>query len=161
MCALEADGAAGEAGELFDLVAMVDLSYSTSVEVTRPLTEALVMGDRGAFDLEEYAVSGQSTNTLAVARKRAGQGGELEEILDAATTLDQRRIHRSAETEGWLAAIPSCLNSTALSSTEFRDNLVLRFGFPPTGLPKLCDGCREPFTITHDMACKKGGLVHQ
>ena len=57
--------------------------------------------------------------------------------------------------------MPSRLNGTVLSPLEFRDNLALRFGFPPTGLLKLCDGCGEPFMIAHAMACKKGGLVHQ
>ena len=138
-----------------------DPSYSTSVEVTRTLTEALTKGDPEAFDLEEYSKVGRAAKEVAVTLKETAQGEELEDILVGMSAGDRRRTRRSAETGGWMAAMPIRLNGTVLSPLEFRDNLALRFGYLPANLPKLCDGCGEVFTVAHAMACKKGGLVHQ
>ncbi len=44
---------------------------------------------------------------------------------------------------------------------EFQDNLAIRYGLRPRGLPERCDGCREPFTVEHGLSCKKGGFVGQ
>ena len=65
------------------------------------------------------------------------------------------------KTGTWLSVILNCFDGTELSREEFQDNLAIRYGLRPRGLPKRCDGCREPFTVEHGLSCKKGGFVGQ
>ena len=46
-----------------------------------------------------------------------------------------------------------------LSSTEFRDQLAIRYGRQPLALPAQCDGCGKPFSLQHGLDCPKGGLI--
>ena len=42
-----------------------------------------------------------------------------------------------------------------------RDALCLRYLKPLLDLPPVCDGCGVPFTTSHALDCKKGGLIVQ
>ena len=42
---------------------------------------------------------------------------------------------------------------------EWHDNLAIRYGMRPVGLPQQCNGCRDNFSVRHALMCKKGGLV--
>ena len=55
--------------------------------------------------------------------------------------------------------LPSTVNGTELGSQEWRDAFFLRYGLEPPDLPKYYDGCEAQFSISHDLDCKKGGLV--
>ena len=46
-----------------------------------------------------------------------------------------------------------------MSTTQFRDQLAIRYHRVPIGLPAQCDGCGAPFSLQHGLDCKKGGLV--
>ncbi len=46
-----------------------------------------------------------------------------------------------------------------LSAIEFRDALSVRYRRPLLNAPSHCDGCSAPFSLTHALDCKKGGLV--
>ena len=61
----------------------------------------------------------------------------------------------------WLSAIPNRFDGTELSREEFQDNLAIRYGLCPRGLPECCDGCNEPFLVEHGLSCKRGGFVGQ
>ena len=54
---------------------------------------------------------------------------------------------------------PSTVNVTELGAQEWRDALLLRYGLEHPELPTYCDGCQSKFSISHDLDCKKGGLV--
>ena len=54
---------------------------------------------------------------------------------------------------------PYTVNGTELGSQEWRDAFLLRYVFEPPDLPSHCDGCQAKFSISHDLDCKKGGLV--
>jgi hypothetical protein len=70
-----------------------------------------------------------------------------------------KQLERMGETGAWLSAIPNCFEGTELSREEFQDNLAVRYGLHPRGLPERCDGCNEPFLVEHRLSClKKGGL---
>jgi hypothetical protein len=49
------------------------------------------------------------------------------------------------ETGAWLSVIPNCFDRMESSREEFQDNLAIRYGMHPRGLPECCDGCNEPF----------------
>jgi hypothetical protein len=40
-----------------------------------------------------------------------------------------------------------------------QDNLRLRYGIRPIGLPDRCGGCGGGFLVNHALKCKKGNLV--
>ena len=54
---------------------------------------------------------------------------------------------------------PQPLRGDGLTGTEWHDNLAIRYGMRPVGLPQQCDGCRENFSVRHALTYKKGGLV--
>ena len=73
----------------------------------------------------------------------------------------QRTLKRANKTGRWLSVTPSHVSGTILSSTEFRDALMLRYTRVPSNLPPSCDGCGESkkFDVNHALNCKKGVLV--
>ena len=73
----------------------------------------------------------------------------------------QRTINRIREGDcsTWLSVLPTHDNQFLMSADEFRDSIALRYGRSPTKMPGFCDGCSQPFDISHALDCKKGGLV--
>ena len=67
---------------------------------------------------------------------------------------------RNRLTGTWMMTMPSSAFGTALTAQEFQDNLRLRYGITPAGLPNFCV-CGEAFTVAHALCCKQGGLVVQ
>jgi len=49
----------------------------------------------------------------------------------------QRTLKQAYKTGRWLSVIPSHVGGTILSSTEFRDALMLRYARVPSNLPQL------------------------
>jgi hypothetical protein len=72
-----------------------------------------------------------------------------------------KQLEWMGKTGAWLSAIPNCFEGMELSREEFQDNLAIRYGLRPRGLPKCWDGCNEPFLVEHRLSCKKGGFVGQ
>ena len=68
-------------------------------------------------------------------------------------------LQRMGECGIWISLTPHKLNGTLLSRDEWLDNTRLCYGFKPMGLCSHCDGCAAPFTVEHELSCKKGGLV--
>ena len=73
----------------------------------------------------------------------------------------QRKLKRANKTGRSLSVMPSYVGGTILSSSEFRDALMLRYARVPSNLSTSCDGCSESkkFDVNHALDCKKGGLV--
>ena len=46
-----------------------------------------------------------------------------------------------------------------MGAQEWRDALFLRCGLEPLDLTTYCDGFQKKNSISHALACKKGGLV--
>jgi hypothetical protein len=103
--------------------------------------------------------------------REAGDRARKVRIKGEETSLDEmkkrdgrkvaKRLDRTGETGAWLSCIPNRFDGTELSSEEFFDNLAIRYGLRPRGLPERCDGCDEPFSVEHGLSCKKGGFVGQ
>jgi len=70
-------------------------------------------------------------------------------------------LETSEEIGRWLGVMPSHVGGTILSSTEFRDALMLRYARIPSNLPTSYDGCgkSKKIDVNHALDCIKGGLV--
>jgi hypothetical protein len=103
--------------------------------------------------------------------KESGNGArkvwvkEEEDYLDRLKVSGRKkmamRLDQMGKTGAWLSAIPNRFNGTELSREEFQDNLAIRYGLRPRGLPERCDGRNDPFLVEHGLSCKKGGFVGQ
>ena len=57
--------------------------------------------------------------------------------------------------------LPIQKNHFNLSTFEFCDALCLRYLKPLLNVPPKCDGRGDPFTTSHALDCRRGGLVVQ
>ena len=70
-----------------------------------------------------------------------------------------KRLKRMEGNGAWLTRLPNQFEGTELTRTEWHDNVSIRYGMRPVGLPQQCDGCAANFSVRHALTCKKGGLV--
>ena len=84
--------------------------------------------------------------------KKAG-----EEILKELPEQERNSVQRkqTMKCSTWLTIVPAQNNGFAMSSTQFRDALTLRYGRTPTNLATHCDADGEEFTVCHALNCKK------
>ena len=125
--------------------------------MTRHLVSSLVDNDV-PFDPNEHRRDVSLASVGARKKRLTRERLVLEERgdVDAAT---KKRDARACNAGLWLSVYPSHLNSTVLSTNEWRDNVRLRYNHIPLDMPKLCDGCGAHMTVEHALSCKKGGLV--
>ncbi len=71
----------------------------------------------------------------------------------------RKRLAQAEEVGAWLTRLPSRMEGTQSTFAEWHDNLNLRYGLLPLGLPQQCDGCGENASVEHLLSCKTGGLV--
>ena len=69
------------------------------------------------------------------------------------------RLYWATDNGSWLTVIPHLLNVTELSTEEFQDNLILRYGIFLLNLPTDCDGCDKKLLVPNALSCPKGSLV--
>ena len=133
--------------------------HESSLEATKVLVENLL--DNGVLyhTAHKYAVrkAGKEAREGRIENEKIGviqlgrrKGRRIKKQLD-------RQLHTGA----WLSAHPNRFDGTELCRDEFYDNLTLRYGNRPKGLPSHCDGCSNGFTVEHGLSCKKGVLVGQ
>ena len=58
----------------------------------------------------------------------------------------------------WLSALPLKTMGFCLNKKDFRDSLLLRYGWPIPGGCSYC-ACGEKNSVNHALSCKKGGYV--
>ena len=59
----------------------------------------------------------------------------------------------------WLSAVPNRLNDTELSQEEFQDNLRLRYGLMPQGIPRPAMVVVISYQSSTPYHARRGGLV--
>ena len=124
----------------------------------------LICGDETGTDDEASFMNALAMQHEALTKARKSQAEALAVKADRIyRQLDQRgqRAMTLAQERGasiWLTAIPVDEHSFALSRSDFRDALCLRYGWTPAHLPSHCsDG--EAFTVEHALSCSRGGYV--
>ena len=132
-------------------------NFSASHAITSLLQESLVQGI--PLCTQEHRKTAALARQDAKSSQTDANASHLSAIMKVASTMDKRRIQRSASTGAWLTTMPNLLNGSDLLAEEFRDGLHLRLGLKPNAMHPRCDGCGERFTTEHAMSCRKGGLI--
>ena len=96
---------------------------ANSMELTQPLTDSLLA--RTDLPIANYLDHARDVTTAAKKRRKEELTAELEAYVHGKGRYQQRRIKRSQDCGSWLTTMPSRLNGTELSPTEFRDGLHL------------------------------------
>ena len=134
-------------------------TYKDSQQLTSHLIQSL--HDITCFNLPEHLAIRKEFRHQITATRDIENEAILDNLLKSLPSLTRRVITRGKDTGQWLSVLPSTLNDTTLSSDEFKDGLHLRYHLTPPHLPKRCDGCLAPFSVTHSLKCKFGGLIVQ
>jgi hypothetical protein len=132
-------------------------NHETSVSCCVELTDSLLEGIE--LDCAEHYKCCRASSESARLRKEAEQQKALMARMAAANPLLRGWLDRSQLAGAWITAVPNRLNGMELSEEQFHDNLRLRYGLLPLGLPDRCDGCGATMTVEHALTCKRGGLV--
>ncbi len=133
--------------------------HQCSMDASNILVKALHNG-RGLNAEAHKAVVKAAGNAARKARLK-GEEENLKGLKSSGGRKVAKHLGRMSKTGAWLSVISNHFDRTELSREEFQDNLTIRYGLRPRGLPKRCNGCREPFTVQHGLSCKKGGFVGQ
>ena len=142
-----------------DPVTTCSLAYSASKDGTKILTEAIQRGN--SFDVDSHESHMRNSTKSARALKEQMEDDTAQKCISHLPQKRQRTINRIKEGDcsTWLSVLPTHDNQFLMSADEFRDSIALRYGRSPTKMPGFCDGCSQPFDISHALDCKKGGLV--
>jgi hypothetical protein len=135
------------------------LLHQSSVDVCDLLIKALHIGGGLSAEAHKACVCEAGYQTCKARLK------EEEAYLDGLKASGGRKmakpLERMSKTGAWLSAIPNHFDGTELSREEFQDNLAIRYGLRPRGLPECCNGCNQPFSVEHGLSCKKRGFEGQ
>ena len=85
-------------------------------------------------------------------------------VAELSTVLppDKHRAMVAAQQKGasyLVTTLPLQKHGFALSKTEFRDQLLMRYRWPVHDLPTTC-ACGSPFNVDHSQICHLGGFVN-
>ena len=103
----------------------------------------------------------QRTVTAAAKERDELFARRSSQLIASLPPLAQRTLSRivKGNASGWLTVLPLRQEGYDLTSTQFRDQLAIRYGHEPSHLPSHCDGCGASFTLQHALDCPKGGLI--
>lgn len=134
-------------------------NYASSKCATAVLQEAVCSGLPA--DMTSHSLHCKLILDETAHQRRKDQTAAFEDVCATLPALPQRRLRRIVKNEAstWLTVLPLQQDGYDLSATQFRDQLAIRYGHEPIGLPPECDGCGAPFSLQHSLDCKKGGLV--
>jgi hypothetical protein len=133
--------------------------HQCSMDASNILVKALHNG--GGLNAEAHKAVVKAAGNAARKARLKGEEENLKGLKSSGGRKVAKGLGRMGKTGAWLSVIPNRFDGTELLQEEFQDNLFIRYGLRPRGLPDHCDGCREPFTVEHGLSCKKGGFVGQ
>jgi hypothetical protein len=140
-------------------VTSAPLLHASSKEACELLVKAL--HKNGELNADGHRACVREAGDRARKTRIKEEEASLEEMKKRDGRKVAKRLERTKETGAWLSCVPNRFDGTEVSGEEFFDNLAIRYGLRPKGLPERCDGCNEPFSVEHGLSCKKGGFVGQ
>ncbi len=114
--------------------------------------------NEGGLNAEAHKAVVKVAGNAACKARLKMEEENLEGLKSSGGRKMAKRLGQMGKTGAWLSVIPNCFDGTELLREEFQDNLAIRYGLRPRGLPKHCNGCREPFTVEHGLSCRRVAL---
>ena len=144
---------------LADPVKTASQAFAVSQEATRLLKDAVFTG--ADINMADHMAHCQRTVTAAAKERDELFARRSSQLIASLPPLAQRTLSRivKGNASGWLTVLPLRQEGYDLTSTQFRDQLAIRYGHEPSHLPSHCDGCGASFTLQHALDCPKGGLI--
>ena len=139
-------------------VLTADVEYSTSLDVTRELTDLICQQDTDLSKLDEEKSKERKREVRS--QKETAFAAEVDYI---STLLDEKqsKLFECAREKGassWLSALPLKKLGYVINKQEFQDAVCLRYGWRIPETPAHC-GCGQRNSFDHILICKKGGYV--
>ena len=78
-------------------------------------------------------------------------GGHLIDVVEGLSLTDGRRLFHGQKTGICISVTSYMVNRTELSTQEWRDAVLLRYGIEPPDLPWHCNGYSARFLIAHKL----------
>ena len=142
-----------------DPVSTASSAFSVSVDATATLRRGVVTGDR--VNIHQHHEHCRRVTGKASRARDERASSVSQDLITGLPPLAQRTLSRivKGNASGWLTVLPLRQEGYDLSSTQFRDQLAIRYGYEPSRMPSICDGCGVPFSLQHGLDCHKGGLI--
>ena len=135
---------------------------TTAHAASRAATQLLNESIKGSVDfcLPDHELVVMDTQQHFSELKLTSDEQLLTTIFKQVDATHQRSItHHKLSLSGWLNTLPIQKDHFDLSTFEFRDAPCLRYLKPLLNVPPKCDGYGDPFTTSHALNCRRGGLV--
>ena len=132
-----------------------DLSVQSTNVLVRSIAHAAV------FELDAYSDAVLQAKAQHHQLMSDVSASNFDVLLPSFDASCQCAILRAKDNNlsSWLAVLPVHRDQFDLSEQEFRDGLTLRYNRPLLCMLPTCDGCGAPFTVTHALDSRIGGLV--
>jgi len=142
-----------------DPVAAASNANAASREVTAVLRHGITTG--APVNINDHQNHCRRTIGEATRARDRHASTTSKKLIDNLPPAEQRTLSRivNGNASGWLTVLPLRQEGYDLTSTQFRDQLAIRYGHEPNCLPSVCDGCGTRFTLQHALDCPKGGLI--
>lgn len=134
-----------------------DRLHKASTDATEVLVASLMSGE--VLSIEAHKQRVKKAGKEAREERKEAEEKYLRELGSKMGAKVDKRLKRMKECGSYIQAAPDRMDGTELSFDEWHDNIRLRYGMRPRGLPSRCDGCGKGFTVEHGLSCKCGGLV--
>lgn len=141
-------------------VEVAPLNHDDSRRVTRPLVSAIAQQELGSGP-DDTVTALQQEASAEVRRARAERHRQRAAAVYEQLPPRTQRAMVLAQEKGsstWLTTLPLDDYGFALTKSDFRDALCLRYGWEPARLPAIC-ACGQRFDVEHALSCPRGGFV--
>ena len=134
-------------------------AHATSYEATAVLQQAIKTGE--AVRLNDHSIHCRQVMNNASKQRDIQSAASSQQLIAELPSSEERTLWRivKGSASGWLTVLPLCQEGYDMSSTQFQDQLAIRYGREPNYVPACCDGCYARFTLQHGLNCPEGGLV--
>jgi hypothetical protein len=133
-----------------------DEQYNSSRSITSSLVD-LIMEMK--YDIPQELISEVRVKKSQIRRDRRTKQDDIAAELQIPNKKLKRNMEFAKEKGSsiWLTTLPLEKHGFALSRSEFKDAIALRYGWLPERLPLAC-ACDTPFTVEHALSCPKGAF---
>eukprot|EP00957_Ditylum_brightwellii_P203069 15333088-Ditylum_brightwellii.AAC.1 len=133
------------------------LNRATLLISTTHLTGVILQ--EHSFNLQDHNSAMDKGQIEGKARKQKNCKSTFSVVTEPLNTDFKGSMGRTLKAGQWLNMLPCYRKNTVLSQGEFKDGLIVQFGYDPADLLKHCNRCQKKISLQHVLDCKLGRLV--